>query len=197
MKRLFRVFIVLLMLPACQNNTKYKAAIPDIREKVEAYDTFKLTTDLSILSPAQKEMLPLLFEAADIMDDLFWKQAWGDKESLLANIKDPDLRRYAEINYGPWDRLNDNQPFIKGIGPKPAGSQFYPQDMTMEEFEQLPNHNKTNQYTVIERDKNGDLTTVPYHEKWNEELSKAAQLLRQAASLAESKSFKKFFKELI
>jgi hypothetical protein len=192
MKRLFRVFIVLLMLPACQNNTKYEAAIPDIREKVEAYDTFKLTTDLSILSPAQKEMLPLLFEAADIMDDLFWKQAWGDKESLLANIKDPDLRRYAEINYGPWDRLNDNQPFIKGIGPKPAGSQFYPQDMTMEEFEQLPNHNKTNQYTVIERDKNGDLTTVPYHEKWNEELSKAAQLLRQAASLAESKSFKKY-----
>jgi hypothetical protein len=192
MKRLFPVFMLLLMLPSCQNYSKHEAAITNIKEKVEAYDTFKLTTDLSILSAAQKEMLPLLFEAADIMDNLFWKQAWGNKENLLAKIESPYLRRYAEINYGPWDRLNNNQPFIKEIGTKPAGAQFYPEDMTMEEFEQFPNHNKTNQYTVIERDENGNLITVPYHKKWKEELSEAANLLRQAASLAESESFRKY-----
>lgn len=192
MKRVFRVLIVLLMLPACKNNSQYQAAIPNVREKVEAYNTFKLTTDLSILSSNQKEMLPLLFEASDIMNDLFWKQAWGDKKSLLTNIENPDLRRYAEINYGPWDRLNNNQPFIKGIGTKPAGAQFYPEDMTMEEFEQLPNHNKTSQYTVIERDDDGNLITIPYHKKWEKELSEAAKLMRQAADLAESESFKKY-----
>ncbi len=192
MKRLFRIFFILLMFPACQTNSKYEASISDVKEKTKAYDTFKLTTDLSILSPAQKEMLPFLFEAADIMDNLFWEQSWGKKESLLSNIENPDLRRYAEINYGPWDRLNNNQPFIKGIDPKPAGARFYPVDMTMQEFEQITNHNKTSQYTVIERDENGELITIPYHKKWEKELSIAADLLRKAAGLAESDSFKKY-----
>jgi len=116
MKRYIPVLLVIALLGACQNN-RYEAAIPNVAEKVNAYETFHLTTDLSILSDNQKEMLPLLFKAADIMDNLFWKQAWGDKESFLSNIDDPDLRRYAEINYGPWDRLNNHEPFIKGVGP--------------------------------------------------------------------------------
>ncbi|WP_291857610.1 Zn-dependent hydrolase [Marinilabilia sp.] len=191
MKRFLPVLLALTLLSACQNK-KYEAAIPNIAEKVEAYETFKLTTDLSILSSNQKEMLPLLFEAANIMDDLFWKQTWGDKDTFLSKIEDPELRRYAEINYGPWDRLNNHQPFIKGIGPKPAGARLYPADMTMKEFEQLPNHNKSNQYTLIERGDNGKLFIVPYHKKWEEELSLAAGLLHQAAEMAESEGFKKY-----
>ncbi len=191
MKRLSRVLMILLLLPACQNN-KYEAAIPNIGEKVDAYETFQLTSDLSVLSVNQQKMLPLLFEVADIMDELFWKQAWGNKESLLTNIENPDIRRYAEINYGPWDRLNNNEPFITGIGPKPQGAEFYPHDMTLEEFKQLPNHDKANQYTIIERNQDGALTVVPYHVKWSEELTKAAGLLKQAAELAESEGFKRY-----
>lgn len=194
MKRFLPVLFALTLLSSCQNN-KYEAAIPNVAEKVEAYETVKLKTNLNILSPSQKEMLSLLFEAANIMDDLFWKQAWGDKDTFLSKIEDPELRRYAKINYGPWDRLNNHQPFIKGIGPKPAGAKFYPTDMTMEEFEQLPNHDKTNQYTLIERDENGKLAIVPYHEKWEKELSLAAELLNRAAELAESEGFKKYLKE--
>ena len=76
------------------------------------YVSVKLTTDLSILSASEKKMLPHLFAAADIMNDLFWIQAYGNKEALMATISNPELRRFTEINYGPWDRLNNNAPFL-------------------------------------------------------------------------------------
>jgi hypothetical protein len=69
------------------------------------------------------------------MDAIFWRQAYGSRDSLLESIQDPGTRRYAEINYGPWDRLGNNAPFIDGVGPKPAGSGFYPHDVTKEELE--------------------------------------------------------------
>ncbi|MFW5754566.1 MAG: dipeptidyl-peptidase 3 family protein [Marinilabiliaceae bacterium] len=195
MKELIMVAFALPFLTACQTNQPdYEASVPDIGERVEAYEPFKLTTDLDELSDDQREMLPLLFEAADIMDDLFWEQAWGDKKALLENIEDENLREFARINYGPWDRLKDNEPFIKGIDPKPQGARFYPEDMTMEEFEALNDHRKDEQYTIIERNKEGDLKVVPYHEKWEKELNKASDLLKQAAELADDEGFKKYLK---
>ena len=195
MKQLIILAFALPFLTACQpNQPDYEASVPDIEERVEAYEPFKLTTDLDELSPNQKEMLPLLFEAADIMDDLFWEQAWGDKKALLKNIEDEHLREFAKINYGPWDRLKNNEPFIKGIGPKPKGARFYPEDMTMEAFNELNNHQKEGQYTIIERDKEGNLKVVPYHEKWKKELNKASDLLKQAAELADDEGFKKYLK---
>lgn len=196
MKRFTAFVAVVIIIAACQpSSPKYEASVKDIKDRVEAYQSFRLTTDLSALSPSQKEMLPLLFEVTDIMDNLFWQQAWGDKEQLLGNIKNNHLRRYAEINYGPWDRLRDNEPFIKGIGPKPAGSRFYPEDMSMNEFRQLSNHDKNSLYTVIERDREGDLIVVPYSRKWEEELSRAAELLMRASEMAEDQGFKRYLKE--
>jgi hypothetical protein len=196
MKRFTAFVAVVIIIAACQpSSPKYEASVKDIKDRVEAYQSFRLTTDLSALSPSQKEMLPLLFEVADIMDNLFWQQAWGDKEQLLGNIKNNHLRRYAEINYSPWDRLRDNEPFIKGIGPKPAGSGFYPEDMSMNEFRQLSNHDKNSLYTVIERDREGDLIVVPYSRKWEEELSRASELLMRASEMAEDQGFKRYLKE--
>lgn len=196
MKRFTAFVAVVIIIAACQpSSPKYEASVKDIKDRVEAYQSFRLTTDLSALSPSQKEMLPLLFEVTDIMDNLFWQQAWGDKEQLLGNIKNNHLRRYAEINYGPWDRLRDNEPFIKGIGPKPAGSRFYPEDMSMNEFRQLSNHDKNSLYTVIERDREGDLIVVPYSRKWEEELSRASELLMRASEMAEDQGFKRYLKE--
>ncbi|MFO8001713.1 MAG: Zn-dependent hydrolase [Marinilabilia sp.] len=195
MKRLIMVGFALLTLTACQTDKKnYQASVSDIDERVEAYEPFKLTTDLDVLSPRQKEMLPLLFEAADIMDDLFWKQAWGDKDALLNNIPDEQVRKFARINYGPWDRLNDNQPFIKDIGSKPRGARFYPEDMTTEEFDNFNDHKKDEQYTIIERDDHDQLKTVPYHVKWEDELTRASELLNEAAELAEDEGFQKYLK---
>ena len=80
-------------------------------------------------------MIPLLIDAAKVMDDLFWLQTYGDKQALLAKVNDPDARRFVEINYGPWDRLDGNRPFVPGVGPKPPGANFYPVDMAKDQFE--------------------------------------------------------------
>ncbi len=74
-------------------------------------------------------MLPLLIDAADIMDELFWVQAYGtdeQREALFEAHPDPATQRFLRINYGPWDRLADNEPFIEGVGPKPLGARPTP-----------------------------------------------------------------------
>ena len=101
----------------------------------EMYAEVRLTADLDGLSVKQKRMLELFIEACREMDAAFWLQAYGDKQTLLGTIEDPATRRFAEINYGPWDRLGGNAPFVEGVGPRPAGANLYPADMTREEFE--------------------------------------------------------------
>ncbi|SMO85953.1 Peptidase family M49 [Saccharicrinis carchari] len=186
---------LVLFLFSCQSKQqadKYSASVPNIKEKVEEFVPVQLTADISYLSDKQKKMLPLLFDAAEIMDDLFWKQAWGDKDELLSNVDDPYLAKFLHINYGPWERLNGNQPFVKGIGKKPDGAQFYPVDMTIDEFEALEDENKKGLYTVIRRDQNGKLKVIPYHVEYSRELQKAADLLNQAATLAEDDGFRDY-----
>ena len=163
-----------------------------VQQHLSDYATVKLTADLSAFDAKQKQMIALLVQAADSMNALYWKQSWGDKEALLAKISDPSVREFAEINYGPWDRLDNDKPFVDGIGPRPAGAQFYPADMTKEQFEQSPLKDKTGLYTLLRRDAQGQLITVPYHEAYKAELENTAGLLRQAAKLAQDAGFKKY-----
>ena len=164
----------------------------EIQMKVDEYATFRLTADLSMLSENQKKMIPIMIEAAKIMDGIFWKEAYGDKEALMQSIEDEATRRFAEINYGPWDRLNNDKPFIDGIELKPAGAQFYPEDMTKEEFEAWDNPEKSSLYTLIRRDDDGALIALPYSTAFQEEHMKAAELLREAAALADDAGLKKY-----
>jgi hypothetical protein len=164
----------------------------EIQKKVDAFADFRLTSDISGLSENQKKMLPLLFDIARIMDDIYWTQTYGDKAELLNSLETEAQKEFVKINYGPWERLNGNKPFIEGVGEKPAGAQFYPEDMTKEEFKAFEDSTKTSLYTLIRRDEDGNLKTVWYHEAYKEQTEKAADLLKQAAELAESKSFKKY-----
>ena len=157
--------------------------------RYDIYAPVRLTASLDHLSDSQKQMIPLLIEASKIMDGLFWQQAWGNKDALLSNIDDPAQRRFAEINYGPWDRLDGDKSFVEAYGPKPLGAQFYPEDMTKEEFEAWDEPNKTGLYSVVRRDDAGNLTLVPYHEVFGDQLDRAASLLREAADLAEDAEF--------
>src|SRR5215216_4820621 len=109
-----------LSLPACQAappkagaNVAAGANSP-IEKKLAQYTTVRLTTDLGKLSENERRMIPLLIDAARSMDAIFWRQAYGSRDSLLDSIEDPATRRYAEIHYGPWDRLDNNTPFIEG-----------------------------------------------------------------------------------
>ena len=162
--------------------------------RFDIYSTFRLTADLDHLSDNQKQMIPLLIEAAKIMDGLFWQQAFGDREALLDSIPDPEKRRFAEINYGPWDRLDGNEPFVAGYGPKPPGARFYPKDMTKAEFEAWEQVGKDGQYSLVRRAEDGSLELLPYHVAFAEPLARAAGLLREAAELAEDPEFANYLR---
>ncbi len=157
------------------------------------YAQVPLTTDISHLTKNEKEILRLMFKTADIMDDLFWQQAYGAKIDLMDETKG-EAKEYAKINYGPWDRLNNETPFINGIGAKPAGATFYPIDMTKEEFEQANIKDGKSLYSIIRRNREGKLYSIPYHENFKNQLSKAAEYLTKASELAEDAGLKKYLK---
>ena len=153
------------------------------------YAVVPLTADLSAFDDQGKRMIALLVQAAQVMDDLYWQQSWPDKAGLLAKAPDAATRTLLELNFGPWDRLNEDTPLLPGIGPRPPGAQFYPQDMTKAEFEQAALPGKTSGYTLLRRDASGKLTTVPYHVAYKADLERAAGLLREAAKVSVDKSF--------
>jgi hypothetical protein len=159
------------------------------RDRLNIYHPVDLTADLSALSSNQKEMLLLLIEASKIMDDLFWKQSFNDdKATFLSRIDDPAVRKFAEINYGGWDRLANDNPFLTNVAKKRLGAEFYPVDMTKEEYE----NNKFSSnplYSIVVRSKDGELATVPYSEIYFDELTRASTLLKNASKLAHNSEF--------
>ena len=168
------------------------AEMSDIEKKVSEYAEFTLTSDLSVLTENQKLMIPKLIEVGKIMDELYWREAYGDKAELMASLSSDAEKRYAEINYGPWDRLREDEPFIEGVGSKAPGAQFYPADMTKEEFEAWENPDKAGLYSFVRRDDDGALILIPYSEMFKEELQNASALLLEAAELAEDPGFKNY-----
>ena len=160
----------------------------------DKYATFRLQADLGELSDNQRSLLELLINSGAIMDKLFWYEAYGDKDELLNSISDADQKEFARINYGPWDRLDGNKPFVEGIGEKPLGANYYPSDMSKEEFEAADLANKKSQYTFLRRDENGKLKTVWYHEQFAEEIESVALMLEEAATLADDPQFAAYLK---
>jgi len=169
-----------------------------VEKKLAQYTTVRLTADLAKLTENERKMIPLLIDAARYMDAIFWRQAYGNRDSLLQSLTDPATRRYAEINYGPWDRLDNNAPFIEGVGPKPAGSGFYPPDLKKEELEaaakQSPKQARDlrSQYTVVRRDSAGGLTAVPYHRAYADQVRPPVAKLREAARLADDPALRRY-----
>ncbi|AUC83593.1 Zn-dependent hydrolase [Lacinutrix sp. Bg11-31] len=163
-----------------------------MQTNLDKYVSVKLTADLSVLSKKEMQMLPILISAANKMNDLFWYESYGDCDALLDAVTDEDTKKYVKINYGPWDRLDNNKPFVDGIGEKAKGANFYPKDMTKEEFEKASMENKTSIYNFVRRDGDGNLFTIPYHKQFEAEVKEVSRLLLQAAELAEDKGLKNY-----
>lgn len=162
---------------------------------VDKYVPFTLTADLSTLSQGNKKCLPFLIEAAEIMNELFWYEAYGDQSGLQKDYSDPYARRAIEINYGPWDRLGGNEPFIEGVGTKPAGANFYPADITKEEFEASSLKDKENPYSFIRRSSAGELYAIPYRQQFEMQVTEAAYKLIKASELTDDDMFRNYLHE--
>jgi hypothetical protein len=189
MKTSLSLIVLAFLLAACAPDeraaTTTAPAAPAAPEEpvLTRYATVPLTADLSHLTADERQALVLMIRAADIMDGLFWYGAYGDMHGLLAKIDDTALKTFAKINYGPWDRLAGNRPFMSGYGDKPLGANFYPADMSREEFEAWDHPDKAGPYSYVRRDEAGQLTLVPYSVMHRDELGEAAALLREAAAL--------------
>lgn len=196
--RIAHLLTLATLVAACGAEAPPEASAPATTKaapRPEIYADFALTADLGHLSDNQREMIKVLIEASEIMDDLYWRQAYGDDyEAWLAGIGTDEARRFAELNYGPWDRLADEAPFIDDAGAKPLGANFYPVDMSKEEFDAAYLPGKKGLYSLIRRNAEGELILVPYHVAYADELSRAAVLLRQAAGLAEDQGFATYLK---
>ncbi len=190
--RVISMLVILLILVMAACKPKVNQYDEEMKAKLAQFEEVTLKTDLGWLSDSEREITGILIDAAQIMDDIFWMQAYGDKEELFKSIESEYAREYAKIHYGPWDRIDGDKPFIEGAGPKPLGAQFYPEDMTVEEFEAWDNPDKTSLYTLVRRDAEGELISVPYSEAYKEKHEEAAALLRKAAGLAEDEGLKNY-----
>jgi hypothetical protein len=190
--------LALIFISSCSNNSDKQISKQNdslmayVAERLPVYAKVRLSTDIEKLSENERKVLPYLIRAAEIMDKLFWMQAYPQRDSLLSAVEDEKTREFIKINYGPWDRLNDNKPFVKGIGDKPLGSGFYPSNMTREELEKSDVSDKKGLYSMIRRNESGKLISIPYSIFFKDELKKAADLLLQAAQISEEEQLKKY-----
>jgi hypothetical protein len=173
---------------------QYLNAAPkdSIKIKLDAYKKVKLSTDLSKIDALEREGLKQLIRAAELMDEIFKMQAFAGSRTT-DSITNPNLRKYMDINYGPWDRLDENRSFVKGIGPKPLGANFYPADMRKGEYDSLNDPKKSDPYTIIVREEN-QLKVVAYTEAYQQMLLEASMCLKMAAEFFKDSSFKEFLK---
>jgi len=169
-----------------------------IAAKVAAYTPVRLTADLSGLSDRERRMLPLLMDAAAIMDTVYQQQFYPAKDSLRSSLGDSAMRRFVDINYGPWDPLDGDRPFVPGVGERPPGVELYPHDMSKEEFERAAAASPAaaralrSPYTLVRRDSTGALAAVPYHEAYGARMRRAAEKLRAAAGLADDPGLRRY-----
>ena len=192
------ILVICMIAFGCKkkNEVAEKAAnISPNAAKVAEYAYFDLKSPLlAELSDDEKRLLPIFVRISEIMDDLFWKQTFGDK-SILDTIRDEYTKDFAMIQYGPWDRLDENAPFVTGYGSKPLGCQYYPTDITAEEYAAYQHPDKGSLYTVLRRNAEGALQTVWYHDEYKAEIDEVCALLDSAIAIAEDPYMRKYLQE--
>jgi hypothetical protein len=173
----------------------------------------EITADLSKLSAADRQVLAKLVDASKIIDALFLRQVWSGNTAMLADLaRDQSAEGRARLHYflinkGPWSRLDHNQPFVPGAPAKPEGANYYPDGASKSEIEKWIESLRSAErerangfFTVVRRaapaisgPRTGNaFMLVPYNVEYQPELTRAAALLREAASIATEPTLKNF-----
>ncbi len=175
----------------------------ELARRVDQFAPVELTFDASLLDERKRQIVKKLVQASDILDEIFLDQVWAGNRALRETLEAWEApgaeaaRDYFTIMYGPWDRLEHDQPFLD-VGPKPAGAGYYPEDATKAELEAWleanPNEREAfgSYFTIIERVSETEFRTVPYSEAYRERAEEAARLLREAAELADNESLARY-----
>src|SRR5215475_12843010 len=193
-----RQTIIVLFCFAAFAIAQETSSIPDLarlKQMAARFAPTPLHVDRSSLSPGDKAALGKLIDAARVVNRLFMQQLWSrnlETYQQLQSDKSPlgqERLHYYLINKGPWSEIDDHAAFIPGVpARKPAGANFYPEDMTKAEFESwvktltpAQKQQADGFFTVIRRGPGGKLTIVPYSEEYKSDLGQLANLLREAA----------------
>ncbi len=202
-QQVFSAFIILALV-ACskqsddahadQNHHEYNVAT-----QLAKFTPVEIAYDASTLSEGDQKALIKIVEASRLMNDIFLHQVYSENVALqekIAGMDGPEMKavqEYFTINFGPFDRLEHNKPFLDGVSAKPAGANYYPADMSKAEFNKWVADNPTDEpaftgyFSVIRRD--GDrLVAIPYSEAYKTFLTPAAKLLKEAAELTDNSS---------
>jgi hypothetical protein len=200
----------LVGLGACADLTPDDSSVESQPEMTEAeartaqFAPVRLSFDADLLDDRQKQVVRHLVDASRELDLVFRLQKWagnGNPNAVLPAASGPEaeaIREYYEIMYGPWDTLNEDEPFLD-VGPRPPGAGYYPEDLTTEEFEAwVAEHPQDEEafrslYTIIRRTDSG-LQAIPYHEAYREPLGRASASLAEAARFADNPSLKRFLR---
>jgi len=195
--------VILLMAAA--------AVLPDLTQLKQMSARFapvKIKYDTSKLSSGDRKALAKLIEAAKVLNSVFLDQLWSGNRDLYQELqKDTTPLGKARLHYfwlnkGPWSDLDAHMAFLPGVADrKPLGANFYPADMTALEFEawlktlsEPARTEATGFFTVIRRNPDKQLTTVPFNRAYADLLKRAAKLLREAAALTDNVSLRKYLK---
>ncbi|KAG0166779.1 hypothetical protein DFQ28_006864 [Apophysomyces sp. BC1034] len=167
------------------------AAVRSLSSRLARFASYECTADLSHLSPKEHSAIKKLVKASQLFDRIYLRQAWSGNEALRAKLQksgDKELCALFDIYKGPWASEDDNVPFVEGVPPRPEGGNFYPEDMTKDEFESwlttlapAEQAQAKSFYTTIRRNDDKTLRSVPYSEEYQDLLKPAAALLREAA----------------
>ncbi len=185
----------------CNGNKNKTASVAYVRGELEKLAPVELKCDLSTLSVNDKKALAKLVQAGRVIDELFLIQVDPQNPEIKNQLEaDPARKPFLDlfnVMFGPWNRLEKDEPFLN-IGEKPRGAGFYPIDMTREQFESAvkahPELEKdfTSEFSVIQKDGNGNLIAVPYHIVYRDMVNKISGLIHEAAELTDDPSLKKF-----
>jgi peptidase M49-like protein len=209
MRRLLIFLVVSTIMATAQKTPAPPSQLPDAAELNRMAARFApapLDVDLSGLSAGDKKALAKLVEAARVINPLFMEQFWSRNLALYKKLQQDKTPlgqarlHYFRINKGPWSEIDEHKVFLPGVpAKKPLGANFYPEDMTKEEFETWVKTLSPEQkeqaegfFTVIRRDAGKKLKIVPYSVEYKADLAKASRLLNEAAALMDNASLKKF-----
>jgi hypothetical protein len=203
MKLFLLLIIAAIALTGCTNNKDSKE-VKMLKEKIAQFVPVEIKYDSTSLNNRQRMVVRKLFEASQIIDTIYLNQVYSQNREIKFRLENSSSEvdklklKYFDIMFGPFDRLDHNKPFI-GNEPKPKGANFYPEDMTKEEFNNwIKEHPQddssfTSSFTIIRR-VNGKLAAIPYSEFYKNELTKAAILINEAADYADNPSLKRYLK---
>jgi hypothetical protein len=185
------------------------AAVPELAElnrMIARFAPAEIRADTSGLAPGDQQALQKLIEAARVIDEIFITQLWSGNAALRKRLSQDESPlgvarlHYFNLNKGPWSDLDDHAAFLPGVPAKKLpGANFYPEDLTRDEFEtwvaRMPEEQREDArgfFTIIRRTAEKKLYVVPYNSAYEAELEKAARLLEEAAALTPNASLKEF-----